>query len=115
MYLKDAVNMEEIMFLRKMPKTCHKLADKVKNCLSEKKCLRQVGPLSDKGKSGKIRICQVTGDRKLCARMASMGVYPGLEADLICPENGGQCLLKIQGSTLSLDRSVSENILVSTI
>jgi Fe2+ transport system protein FeoA len=47
--------------------------------------------------------------------MASMGVYPGIEADLICPENGGQCILKIQGSTLSLDKSVSENILVSAI
>ncbi len=47
--------------------------------------------------------------------MASMGVYPGIEADLICPESGGQCILKIQGSTLSLDKSVSENILVSAI
>ena len=107
--------MEEIMSLRRFHKRCNCLADKVRNCWSEKRCRHRVGPLADKDQSGKIRICQITGDRKLCARMASMGVYPGIEADLICPESGGQCILKIQGSTLSLDRSVSENILVSAI
>lgn len=44
--------------------------------------------------------------------MASMGIYPGVEADIICPENGGQCLLKVQGGTVSLDSEVSQNILV---
>lgn len=103
------------MSWRKLHSRCNCFADKVKNCWTEKKCRQHVSPLADRGQSGKIRICQVTGDRKLCARMASMGVYPGIEADLICPEMGGQCILKIQGSTLSLDRSVSENILVSAV
>ena len=103
------------MSLKRFHKRCNCFADKVRNCWSEKHCQHRVGPLADKDQSGKIRICRITGDRKLCARMASMGVYPGIEADLICPENGGQCILKIQGSTLSLDKSVSENILVSAI
>ena len=107
--------MEEIMTLRNLHSKCHCFADKVKNCWGGEKCLGQAGPLSNKGQAGRIKICQVTGDRKLCARMASMGVYPGIEAELICPENGSQCILKIQGSTISLDRSVSENILVSAI
>jgi len=47
--------------------------------------------------------------------MASMGVYPGIEAELICPENGSQCILKVQGGTISLDSSVSDNILVSAV
>ena len=103
------------MYLGKLSKKCHCWAGKVKTCWEKDSCPRQVSPLSGKGQAGKIRICQITGDRKLCARMASMGVYPGIEAELICPENGRQCILKIQGSTISLDRSVSENILVSGI
>lgn len=87
----------------------------MKNCWGGEKCLGQVNPLSKTDQAGRIRICQVTGDRKLCARMASMGVYPGIEAELICPENGSHCILKIQGGTISLDRSVSENILVSAL
>lgn len=107
--------MEEIMSFRKMHSKCFCFADKLKSCWGEEKCLKQVGPLANKGQAGRIKICRITGDRKLCARMASMGVYPGIEAELICPENGSQCILKIQGSTISLDRSVSENILVSAI
>jgi hypothetical protein len=47
--------------------------------------------------------------------MASLGVYPGEEAELLCPENGAQCLLKLQGTTLSLDSHTTKNILVTEI
>ena len=72
-----------------------------------------IRPLSQHGGCGKVKICKVTGDRRLCARMAAMGLYPGTEAELICPENGHQCLLKIHGGTICLDHTISENILVS--
>ncbi len=42
-----------------------------------------------------------------------MGLFPGTEAELICPGHGEQCLLKIHGGTICLDRTISENILVS--
>lgn len=45
--------------------------------------------------------------------MASMGLYPGVEADVICSETGNQCLLKVNGGTISLDADVSDNIFVS--
>lgn len=45
--------------------------------------------------------------------MAAMGVYPGVEADLVCPKNGSQCLLKVNGGTISLDSTISDNILVT--
>jgi hypothetical protein len=45
--------------------------------------------------------------------MAAMGLYPGTEAELLCPENSSQCILKIHGGTICLDRAFSENILVS--
>jgi len=47
--------------------------------------------------------------------MASIGVYPGKEAELLCPENGAQCLLKLHGSTLSLDKDTSKNIIVTSV
>jgi Fe2+ transport system protein FeoA len=62
-----------------------------------------------------VKVCKVTGDRKICARMASMGLYPGVEADIICSESGSQCLLKINGGTISLDSDVSDNIFVTSL
>jgi len=47
--------------------------------------------------------------------MASLGVIPGEEAELLCPQNGSQCLLKIHGGTLSLDQLTSSNIIVQSI
>lgn len=103
------------MGFKKLHHEYHCLADKVKNCWNKERCQDSIGPLSKKGKAGRVRICKVTGDRRLCARMASMGVYPGIEAEIICPENGSQCILKIEGGTISLDHSVSDNILVSAV
>ena len=70
-------------------------------------------PLSAQSQSGPLRICRIEGDRRLCAKMAAMGLYPGREAELIHPECGGQCLLKIEDCTLCLDKSISECILVT--
>lgn len=47
--------------------------------------------------------------------MASMGVYPGVEADIICSDNGSRCVLKVNGGTISLDTDVSENIFVTNL
>lgn len=73
----------------------------------------QATPLSRRGKAGRVRVCKVTGDRKLCAKIAALGIYPGSEAELICPENGHQCVVKVHGGNICLDRTISENILVT--
>ena len=92
-----------------------RLADTVKRCLSRKQCTDLVSPLSQKGQTGRIKICKVTGDRIVCGRIAAMGVYPGVEADIICSGRGSQCILKLNGGTVSLDADVSENILVTSL
>jgi Fe2+ transport system protein FeoA len=89
------------------------LADKVKNCTRPAICPGQIAPLSESCRSGRLKICKITGDRKLCSRMASLGVYPGEEVELLCPENGSQCLLKLHGGTLVLDSNTTRNILVT--
>lgn len=103
------------MHLRDLQSGCHSFTKQMRKCWEKKNCPETVAPLSQKGRAGRIRICKVTGDRRLCARMASMGVYPGIEAEVICPENGSQCILKIEGGTISLDHSVSDNILVTAL
>jgi len=103
------------MGLRDLQSGCHCFANRMRKCWGKEECPGSIAPLSQKGKAGRIRICKVTGDRRLCARMASMGVYPGIEAEVICPENGSQCILKIEGGTISLDNSVSDNILVTAV
>ncbi|MBC8208673.1 MAG: ferrous iron transport protein A [Desulfobulbaceae bacterium] len=77
-------------------------------------CPRKTSPLSEACHRGRVKICKVTGDRSHCARMAALGLYPGEEVELICPKQGGsQCLLKIHGSTLSLDHESMKNILIA--
>ena len=89
--------------------------DRVKNCFGKNNCATNAAPESLKGCSGRVRVCKVNGDRKICARMASMGLYPGVVADIICAEEGSQCLLKVHGGTISVDSSISENILVTNL
>jgi len=90
-------------------------AQRVKDCFARKQCSESIVPLSKRSKTGKIKVCKITGNRKICAHMASMGVYPGVEADIICSENGNRCVLKVNGGTISLDSDVSSNIYVANV
>ncbi len=101
------------MTFKDIDESCSALAGRFKACFANPGCQEQIGPLSRRHRGGRLKICKITGDRKLCARMASMGVYPGIEAELICPENGGQCMLKVQDGTICLDAAITENILVT--
>lgn len=90
-------------------------ADTVKKCFCQKKDDCTISPLSKRGAPGRIKICKVTGDRKVCSRIAELGVYPGAEADIICPGKGKRCVLKVNGGTISLDADVSEIIFVASM
>jgi ferrous iron transport protein A len=107
--------MENVMLRKNGKKNGCCFADRVKNCFGRKPCKDLIGPLSKRARTGRIKVWKVVGDRKICARMASMGLYPGVEADVICSENGSQCVLKVNGGTISLDSDISENIFVSSL
>ncbi|MCI5224397.1 MAG: ferrous iron transport protein A [Candidatus Electrothrix sp. AR4] len=75
-------------------------------------------PLSECCGCNRVRVCKVSGDRSVCGRMANMGVLPGTVIELICPARGQkrkQCMVKINGGTLSLDALTARNILVQPI
>jgi len=82
-----------------------------KNCSSQNE--GQVTPLSKKIKCGIAKVCSINGDRKHCARLASLGLYPGNEIELICPSQGDGCVIKVHGGTVSIDKETMENILIS--
>jgi ferrous iron transport protein A len=44
--------------------------------------------------------------------MAAMGIYPGVEMELLCAGCGSPCVIRVHGGTLSLGSGISENILV---
>ena len=74
---------------------------------------RCITPLSEKNKCGPARVSSVNGDRKHCARMASLGFYPGNEIELVSPSNGDRCIVKVHGGTISIDKDTTSNILIT--
>ena len=73
----------------------------------------RITPLSKKHTCGVAKVCSVNLDRKQCARMASLGLYPGNEIELLSPSQGDNCIIKVHGGTVSIDRETMESILVS--
>ena len=72
-------------------------------------------PLCDV-KAGKLfKVSGIRGGRHLCARMASMGIYPGVEMEILCTGCGSPCVIRVHGGTLSLGSGVSENIMVESV
>ncbi len=64
-------------------------------------------PLCDAESGGKVKVACVHGDRGLCARMAALGIYPGVEMHLVC----SGCV-RVNGGVLSLGKDISDKILV---
>ena len=68
-----------------------------------------------KAQAGKLlKVKGITGERHLCARMAAMGIYPGVEMELVCNGCGSPCVIRVHGGTLSLGSAISESILVES-
>ncbi|WP_446010163.1 FeoA family protein [Candidatus Electrothrix sp.] len=87
----------------------------------KKRCeqpLDEIRPLSECCACSRVRVCKVSGDRTACGRMASLGVLPGTVLELLCPARGRgrkQCMIRINGGTLSLDTLTAQNILVCPV
>ena len=71
-------------------------------------------PLSDFRAGQRCKVAGIEGGRHLCARMAGMGIYPGVEMEVICAGCNCPCLVRVHGSTLSLGSGLSDKILVTS-
>ncbi len=70
-------------------------------------------PLARAGCGRRLRVCRIAGGRRVCARMASMGIFPGQEVELVCAADQNRCLVRLNGSTVSLGDGAAENIVVT--
>ena len=97
--------------------SCLSLGDIAAQCQHRRGCGPRAAltgtPLSETCCNGKVRVCAINGDRQTCAKMANLGVLPGSELELLCKGGGQQCMIKINGGTLSLDAPTAANILVA--
>lgn len=95
---------------------CSCIRNNLKACIfPTEKCPEEATPLSKACRCQRLKICGIGGDRKLCARMAQMGVLPGSEIELLCPLQSRNCMIKVNGSTVSLDQLTADHILVTPV
>ncbi|MGD9948551.1 MAG: ferrous iron transport protein A [Desulfobulbus sp.] len=99
--------------------SCFFLTDFLSRCRRRKKCGHQAGqsgtPLPQTCCNRRFRVCAINGDRRTCARMASLGLLPGCELELLCKGTGQQCMVKVNGGTISLDAPTAANIMVAPV
>ena len=69
-------------------------------------------PLAQAGCGRRLKVCRIDGGRGICARMASLGIFPGQEVELVCAASQTRCLIRLNGSTVSLGEGAAENIQV---
>ncbi len=69
-------------------------------------------PLAEAGCGRRLQICRVDGGRGVCGRLAAMGIFPGQEVELVCAADHSRCLVRLNGSTVSLGEGAAEKILV---
>ncbi len=97
---------------------CTRCRGKHQSCMFREKALdaEHVLPLSRACACGRVKVCRISGDRRLCARMADLGILPGREMELLCSGRGRHnCMVRVNGGTLSLDNLTTENILVTPV
>lgn len=97
--------------------SCLMLSDVPTLCHRRKRCGNRMAltgtPLPETCCNRRLRVCAVNGDRKTCAKMANLGVLPGCELELLCKGGSQQCMIKVNGGTISLDALTAANILVT--
>ncbi len=69
-------------------------------------------PLAEAGCGRRLQVCRIDGGRGVCGRLASMGIFPGQEVELVCAADNTRCLVRLNGSTVSLGDGAAEKILV---
>jgi len=70
--------------------------------------------LSDARAGQRCKVAGIEGGRHLCARMAAMGIYRGVEMEVVCAGCNCPCLVRVHGCTLSLGSGLSNKILVTS-
>jgi ferrous iron transport protein A len=70
-------------------------------------------PLTMVGPGRRVRLVGVQAGRGLQARLAAMGLVPGMELDVVANAMGGPLVVAINGTRLVLGRGMAHKIMVA--
>ncbi|MBI5725172.1 MAG: ferrous iron transport protein A [Planctomycetes bacterium] len=60
----------------------------------------------------RVRLKAIQSGRELQARLAAMGLTPGIEIEVIRNQSGGPCIVAVRGSRIMLGRGMAHGIIV---
>lgn len=72
-------------------------------------------PLSEVGPGENVKIVRLDGGRRMCARLAHMGIYPGTKLTIISGGKGTPVIARFGNTTISLGKGASKKILVTKV
>ena len=67
-------------------------------------------PLSKVKPGERVKFVTVTGGRRLQARLAAMGMIPGVELEVICNNFQGPFIVAIRNSRVMIGRGMAQKI-----
>jgi len=69
-------------------------------------------PLADAGPGERVRLVGIDGGRALRARLAAMGLVPGVQIDVLRSTGRGPLVVAILGSRVILGRGMARRMMV---
>ena len=66
--------------------------------------------MAEAGKT--VRLMAIQSGRQLQARLAVMGLTPGIEIEVIRNDSHGHCIVAVRGSRVMLGRGMAQKIIV---
>ncbi|SFM84105.1 FeoA family protein [Thermodesulforhabdus norvegica] len=75
----------------------------------------EVIPLSETKPGDQVRLVRLDGGRLMCARLAHMGLYPGVQVTVVSGGRGAPVIVRKGHSTISIGRGMSRKILVQKL
>ena len=109
MFKTKEQNADSCFSLSEFFNRCHRW----RKCGQHQQCVQSATPLTQTCCNSRFRVCSIKGDRRTCARMANLGLLPGCELEVLCKGKGQQCMVKVNGGTISLDALTASSIMVS--
>jgi len=73
----------------------------------------QIGmPLSGVSEGARVRLVGIDAGRRLSARLAAMGLVPGVEILVVTNRGAGPAVVEVKGTRLALGRGMARKIVV---
>ena len=72
-------------------------------------------PLSKLKKNDKAIVTKINGGCRMCSRLVSLGILPGVELEVCSANNFGYIIIKVMGCSLGIGRGMTSKIMVKLV